>query len=294
MNALLLNEKCIEILKAVQKDVEGSEKNSWSNSKAHSLFGYLCYYIAGRDSAESAKKVIELYCERLKALDERVEIEDVHLLIQNAYSIARNIADGSSLDIDRIVEAHAESICKSNSWNNDIKKSLEKELIDFYSFIESGKTQKDSLTTANEEKANYQTIDSETTKSVWYKNKGIAAMSILSGILLITVIALSYNLFSANTEESGSIKHIQELQKEIRTLEPYKAAAEEYDEYAVIVVPDVDNHYHRIRCSRLPDEYEYWTYNVEAAKEDGYSKCPDCIDEDFDEYVRDNYTSIGF
>ena len=138
--------------------------------------------------------------------------------------------------------------------------------------------------------------------------KGVLAS--LLAVAMIAIAVMGYFLYdmsnqlstsNANTtiksnRVSGLEDEIAELENEVADLKNdknellhYKNAAKQYDEYAVIVVPAVDHYYHRINCSHLPDSYEYWTYNVDAAAQEGYTRCPDCLPANFDDYVQTHF-----
>lgn len=131
--------------------------------------------------------------------------------------------------------------------------------------------------------------------------KGVLASLLAVALIVIAIMGyfmndMSKQLSASNTNKTIKSNRVSKLEDQIEILESekeelqhYKNAAELYDEYAVIVVPDVDHYYHRINCSHLPDSYEYWTYNDISAADDGYSRCPDCMPVDFDDYVQNHF-----
>ena len=122
-------------------------------------------------------------------------------------------------------------------------------------------------------------------------------LAVLLSVVVLVCIILGYLLFNAaNRYKASEMELVQELssmESEINDLEfelnVYKAVAKEYDNHAVIVVPEVDNYYHRVGCSRLPESYTFFAYNSEAAVGAGYSRCPECFNRDFDDYIESNF-----
>ena len=110
------------------------------------------------------------------------------------------------------------------------------------------------------------------------RSGGKVALIVLCIILTITTFLFGYSAYNLAVE-------LQETQTELYA---YEYALKHFDSHFVIVVPDVDNFYHRPGCDRLPDEYEYLAYNVEAASGYGYRRCPDCCG-DLDDYVKSHY-----
>ena len=68
----------------------------------------------------------------------------------------------------------------------------------------------------------------------------------------------------------------------------YNALYDFYLDSAVLVREGDGTYYHRYGCSTFPEEYSYWCYNVETAKQKGFIPCPTCFGVDKDEYIKNN------
>lgn len=99
--------------------------------------------------------------------------------------------------------------------------------------------------------------------------------------LCIAIVVLGFlymNSLSALQEAQESASSLQD-QKGLSDVASnnIKAALHFYLDNAGIVV-EGERHYHRYDCSELPDgDYNFWIYNVDYAKANGYTECPVCF-----------------
>lgn len=125
--------------------------------------------------------------------------------------------------------------------------------------------------------------------SGWIKRNVIATVMIailavgvaVTGTLLATqysnVEALQKSLRAKNATIAG-------LEDTKDRLLGYKAVVDYFYLDSAVLTTENDRYYHRYNCPTLPDQYTYWLYNVEAAEDHGYSKCPDCF-----KYSKEDY-----
>ncbi|MCQ4638125.1 hypothetical protein NE619_15415 [Anaerovorax odorimutans] len=119
---------------------------------------------------------------------------------------------------------------------------------------------------------------------------------ILSIICIVLITGLGY-LYNQNQHLKTSLNDMEatydDLSSRYSKVTKYKGIAEFYLDNAVII-KDGDKHYHRMDCPKLGSEYSYQIHNIEAAKGNGYKKCPYCFGLGADEYADKELGSYAF
>lgn len=107
----------------------------------------------------------------------------------------------------------------------------------------------------------------------------IAALAVALAIVGSMYAGLQNEVNTLNTTIKSKDDIISSLERQKKDLEGYKTAVSDfYLDSAVMVIEGDNKHYHRYNCPSFPDEYRYLLYNIDAAVDQGYSKCPTCYD----------------
>lgn len=134
-------------------------------------------------------------------------------------------------------------------------------------------------------------VDSETKKCTgcgkqYFKgikfNKCSAIVIALFVLLTISIIfnfiqiADRNDLDNNNVFWKGRAEVLQEENEDLeKQLNEYEDLVNFIDDYVVFVEDDGSNQYHKYECYKFTGDY-FWAYNIEAAEDYGYKKCPIC------------------
>ena len=117
----------------------------------------------------------------------------------------------------------------------------------------------------------------------WNKVLPIFVVSFLAISLVVNVLLVIDNINSKNNIDKLELK-LTELEQENSkptysefVFDTLKEKSDFIDKFVVFVEDDKSNLYHKYECDKFVGEY-FWTYNIDAAKEQGYHPCSKCHD----------------
>lgn len=117
--------------------------------------------------------------------------------------------------------------------------------------------------------------------------EGKNALPIIMGFIIAILICVSVNfgIESNNLRVENSRLQDRIHNLSLKNMDTSLALKLYYMDTAVLVVKGDNAYYHRYNCPDLGSNYDFWMYNVEAARGMGYKECPTCFSYSQDSYI---------
>lgn len=134
-------------------------------------------------------------------------------------------------------------------------------------------------------------------------NRPYKKIAIVLGVVCVALVGIMiYMSVSHNNEMVKTRERIAELNEyendlstNNKVLYGYKQEVLDFYLNNAVLITEDSNYYHRAECPKLGKKYTYWIYNIEAARDEGYKKCPFCFKIDKEEYVEKYFPNdLGF
>lgn len=130
----------------------------------------------------------------------------------------------------------------------------------------------------------------------WIK-RNVAAV-ILIAVLAGAVVFMAPQFITQQSKISAINEELDKKTKEVKRVYNDKAKlstkVSKYEDALgfymndVGICPENDKFYHRYNCPSLPDSFSFWVYNIDAAKQQGFSPCPKCFKTEVGYYLEEN------